>query len=210
MTDELLIRFLLNETNEEEGVAVQQWLAADRGNRKQFEQFEQIWKASKDLAVSSSRDEDRAWAKFQKNAAASAMANASTEAALTISDDKAGTAKTEPLQEAVIRPLKPGFGWMKIAAMLLLIGGVWAGYTLFGPERYKDLTAYNKVLIAQLPDGSELTLNKTAEISYLRNFKRHRSVKLHKGEVFFSVATQKPRLFFIQIANVSDTLVGTS
>lgn len=183
MTDELLIRFLLNETNEDEGVAVQEWLAADSSNLRHFQEFETIWRASKDLSVAHARDEQQAWMRFQQRAAAT---------------------------EVVVKPLRQQFGWLRIAAMLLLVGGAWMAYTLFGPESYKDLTAYDKVLTEQLPDGSELTLNKNAEISYAANFNKHRSVRLNKGEVFFNVAHDKMKPFVIDIDKVSVTVVGTS
>jgi ferric-dicitrate binding protein FerR (iron transport regulator) len=183
MTDELLIKFLLNETDEEEGLTVQAWLEADPSNQAYFAQFEKIWKAGKKLAVSSTVDEQQAWLKFKEKAAN---------------------------HEAIVRPLKPNFSWLKIAAILVMIGGIWMTYTLFGPERYKDLVAENNVRIEQLPDGSELTLNKYSEISYVRNFKKHRHVKLSKGDVFFNVAHDKTHPFVIDINKVSVTVVGTS
>jgi transmembrane sensor len=183
MTDELLIKFLLNETDEEEGLTVQAWLEADPSNQAYFAQFEKIWKAGKKLAVSSTVDEQQAWLKFKEKAAN---------------------------HEAIVRPLKPNFSWLKIAAILVMIGGIWMTYTLFGPERYKDLVAENQVRIEQLPDGSELTLNKNSEISYVRNFKRNRHVKLSKGDVFFNVAHDKTHPFVIDINKVSVTVVGTS
>lgn len=185
MTDELLIKFLLNETREEEVLAVQEWLAADPANRTYFEQFEKIWKASKKLALSSTVDEQQAWLNFKEKASKSQ-------------------------HTTVVKPLKQNFGWMKIAAMLLLIGGAWMVYSIFSPERYKEVIAENRVLVQQLPDGSELTLNKNSEISYVRNFKKHRHVKLSKGDVFFSVAHDKKKPFVIDIDKISVTVVGTS
>jgi transmembrane sensor len=183
MTDELLIKFLLNETSEEEGLTVQAWLEADPSNQAYFGQFEKIWKAGKKLAVSSTVDEEQAWLKFKEKAAN---------------------------HEAIVRPLKRNFSWLKIAAILVMIGGIWMAYNLFGPDRYKDLVAENQVLTEQLPDGSELTLNKNSEISYVRNFKKHRHVKLSKGDVFFNVAHDKAHPFVIDIKKVSVTVVGTS
>ncbi|WP_285056360.1 FecR family protein [Pedobacter ginsengisoli] len=183
MTDELLIKFLLNETSEEEGITVQAWLEADPSNRAYFGQFEKIWNAGKKLAVSSTVDEQQAWLKFKEKAAN---------------------------HEAIVRPLKPSFSWLKIAAILVMIGGIWMAYSLFGPDRYKDLVAQNQVLTEQLPDGSELTLNKNSEISYVRNFKKHRHVKLSRGNVFFNVAHDKAHPFVIGINKVSVTVVGTS
>ncbi|HMI04726.1 MAG TPA: FecR domain-containing protein [Pedobacter sp.] len=188
MTDELLIKFLLNETSEEEGITVQAWLEADSSNQAYFGQFEKIWKAGKKLAVLSTVNEQQAWLKFKERT----------------------SKRTTGSPEAIIRPLKQSLSWLKIAAILILIGGIWMTYNIFGPERYKDVIAENKVLTEQLPDGSELTLNKNSKISYVNNFKRHRHVKLSKGDVFFNVAHDKTRPFVIEINQVSVTVVGTS
>src|SRR5215217_1677661 len=191
MTDELLIKFLLNETTEQEGVAVQEWLDADPANAAYFGQFEKIWKAGRKLGASSTVDTDLAWLKFKEKVAAAVQEE-----------------DTQP--EAVIMPLRQSFGWMKIAAAVMLIGSVWLAYSLFGPDRYEELIAANEVLIEQLPDGSELTLNRNSEISYAANFKHHRSVKLNKGDVFFNVAHDKSKPFVIDIDQVSVTVLGTS
>jgi len=203
MTDELLIKFLLNETSEEEGMTVQAWLEADPSNRAYFGQFEKIWKAGKKLAVSSTVDEEQAWLKFKERASK----NAADNKALNTADQGAPSADAN---ETIVRPLRPNFSWLKIAAILVMTGGIWMAYSLFGPDRYKDLIAENQVLIEQLPDGSELTLNKNSEISYVRNFKKHRHVKLSKGDVFFNVAHDKAHPFVIDINKVSVTVVGTS
>lgn len=204
MTDELLIKFLLNETGEEEGLNVQAWLEADPSNQAYFGQFEKIWKAGKKLAVSSTVDEQQAWLKFKERAAKNTAADGASKAVT----EGSGTGSAS--HEAIVKPLRPGFNWLKIAAILVMIGGIWMTYTLFGPERYKDLVAENQVRIEQLPDGSELTLNKHSEISYVRDFKRNRHVKLSKGDVFFNVAHDKAHPFVIDINKVSVTVVGTS
>jgi len=188
MTDELLIKFLLNETTEVEGVMVQEWLDADPDNARYFGQFEKIWKTGKKLAASGKVDPELAWVKFKERTAAAG----------------------DQQKTVVVKSLRPYVGWLRIAAMLLLVGGAWMAYTLFGPERYTELTATNTVLTEQLPDGSELTLNKNSEISYAANFKKNRSVRLSKGDVFFNVAHDKSKPFEIEIDQVSVTVVGTS
>lgn len=202
MTDELLIKFLLNETSEEEEMTVQAWLEADPSNRAYFGQFEKIWKAGKKLAVSSTVDEQQAWLKFKERVSKNTADNRTLDAA-----DQVPSADAN---ETIVRPLRPTFSWLKIAAILVMTGGIWMAYSLFGPDRYKDLIAENQVLIEQLPDGSELTLNKNSEISYVRNFKKNRHVKLSKGDVFFNVAHDKAHPFVIDINKVSVTVVGTS
>lgn len=185
MTEEILIKFLLKETSEEESIAVQKWLDEATSNRVEFTQLEKIWTASKTLSTTSNVDEEQAWTKF-----------------------KART--TSGSNEAIVRPIKQNFAWLKIAAVLVLVAGAWMIYNVFGPASYTDLVTSNKVVVKHLPDGSEVTLNKNSQISYATDFKDDRSIKLEKGDVFFNVAHDKSKPFVIKINKVSVTVVGTS
>lgn len=184
MKDELLIKYLLKESTEDENAAVRNWLSADAANEVYYLQFEKIWNAGKNLAVKSTLDEEQAWQKFK---------------------DKTVAVK----KEAVTHPLNK-YTWIKVAAMITLVAGIWFGYNLLNPVAYLDVTAKNQVLTDTLPDGSEITLNKNAQISYASNFTSNRSVRLKKGDVFFKVTADKSRPFVIDMEKVSVTVVGTS
>lgn len=190
MTEEILIKFLLKETSEEESIAVQKWLDEATSNRAQFTQLEKIWTTSKSLNSTSNVNEEQAWIKFKARAASNT-----------------GTSSTH---EAIVRPIKQSFGWLKIAAVLALVTGAWMMYNVFGHANYTDLVASNKVITEHLPDGSEVTLNRNSQISYATDFKEDRSVKLKKGDVFFNVAHDKSKPFVIEVNKVSVTVVGTS
>lgn len=186
MTDELLIKFLLQETSEGENITVQTWLNASPSNKSYFEQFEKIWNSSKKLSENTTVDENEAWGRFKQRTT------------------------QQIVNEPIIQPLKPAYTWLKIAAILTLISFAWLAYNFLGPVSYLPLTAGNSVSKETLPDGSELTLNKNAALSYAANFKRNRSVHLEKGEVFFDVAHNKSRPFVIEIEKISVLVVGTS
>lgn len=187
MNDELLIKFLLKETSEAESITVQNWLDAAPANERHFKQFKQIWESSKKLSGQSQVREDDAWQRFKQRTA---------------------TAKTSPAP--VVRSLKTLYPWLKIAAVLVLITAAWAVYSILSPVTYTPLASGNAISKQLLPDGSELILNKNAQLSYASNFKRNRSVHLQKGEVFFNVAHDKSRPFVIEVDKVSVMVVGTS
>lgn len=180
MKDELLIEFLLNETDAERTAEVQQWLDADPANRAYFSQFELIWNTSKNLAAQSTVDEEVAWMEFKKKV------------------NKKPAVK------------KLNFTWMKVAATLLLIASTWLLYNTYGPQRYTELYANENILTKTLPDGSVITLNKHSNLSYASNFKGNRSVRLDQGEVFFKVTPNKEEPFIIEAEQVSVKVVGTS
>ena len=184
MTDELLIKFLLNETSEAESRLVRDWIAASPANLNHYSQFEKIWKTSKNLAANRPVDVEQAWVNFQQKAA--------------------GVGKP------AIKPLNPLAKWSSIAAVFALVLGIWLVYTVWRPENYKEILAGNRVKTELLPDGSELTLNKHASISYAEDFKDNRHLKFQKGSIFFNVAHDKSRPFVIDIDEVAVTVVGTS
>lgn len=187
MNDEILIKFLLKETNEEENRQVNQWLAADGENAKYFAQLQKIWEASGNMAPQDEPDVEAAWLKFKAKADALPAQPAST-----------------------VKPLKArSQSWLRIAAVLVLAVGAWMAYTVLRPA-YIEILPSDTVSSQVLPDGSELTLNKNTTMSYARNFGNNRSVKLLHGEAFFKVAYDKTRPFVIDVDEVSVQVVGTS
>lgn len=186
MNDEILIKFLLRETSEEENSLVGEWLAADAENAKYFGQLEKIWQASGDIAPKKEVDVDAAWLKFKAKA------------------------NDLPVQhEPVVKPLRRNNAWLRIAAVLVVAVCAWTAYSLLRPA-YIELLPSKVVTNKTLPDGSELTINKNTAISYARNFENNRSVKLFHGEAFFNVAHDKAKPFVIDVGQVSVQVVGTS
>ncbi|SFC19645.1 ferric-dicitrate binding protein FerR, regulates iron transport through sigma-19 [Parapedobacter composti] len=114
------------------------------------------------------------------------------------------------------RPKGYRLGWVRIAAMLLLvpIAGL-AGFYLLGPggggrfaSTYATADAPSTDTLA---DGSVITLNRFAELDFSQSpFKRERTVDLHKGEAFFRVAPDGKKPFVIRSGDVTVTVVGTS
>ncbi|MFA6946527.1 MAG: FecR domain-containing protein [Pedobacter sp.] len=182
MSDDLLIKYLLRETSPEEDMEVSMWLSDDPENRNEFLLFERIWKQSKDLEPKSTVDPEAAWVKFKQQ-----------------------------VPEAVIHPISKRFGWLRIAAALFIIAGAWSFYVMLGKNGYDTIASGQMVRTELLPDGSEVTLNKNAVLSYKRNFKGSiRNVRLEQGEVFFDVSPDKTRPFIIEADRVSIRVLGTS
>ncbi|PRY55221.1 FecR family protein [Arcticibacter pallidicorallinus] len=184
MDDELLIKYLLRETRQDEDRKVELWLAASESHRKQFSNLELIWNTSKKLATASTINEDEAWERFK--------------------------AKTVSIPQTKPVKLWARYGWMKIAAALVLVCGAWMMFNLMG-NKNKTLTAYQQTLNQSLPDGSSVILNKNSVLSYSFDADGgDRNVKLERGEVFFHVAPDKQRPFIIETDGLNIEVVGTS
>src|SRR5690349_17700796 len=102
---------MLGEASAEERQLVEEWLAADVANKKQFEDFKTIWQESKKLAAVSTVDEDAAWARFKSRVENGGM------------------------KQAPVRKMA-SLNWIKIAALFILVAGAGLiGYQMFSDEK---------------------------------------------------------------------------
>jgi ferric-dicitrate binding protein FerR (iron transport regulator) len=166
--------------------SVQEWIAADEANKRYFEQFKLIWDTSKQLAVQSTADENKAWERFQNR--------------IKNTDPKVVPLKKKP------------FGWARIAASVILVAGLGFMAYLFlrDPAQELNIFADKSPLTDTLPDNSVVTLNKHSLITYKEEKgKDIRYVRL-KGEAFFNVTPNKKKPFVISVNKLEVTVVGTS
>lgn len=117
-------------------------------------------------------------------------------------------------QEQTPTQLKQRFPWLRIAAAIILTAGLaWAGFRMIQSETpivQEMITASENVVKDTLPDGSMVTLNRHASISYPSRFTgNNRPVKL-TGEAFFNVQADKKKPFVIAVNDIEVTVVGTS
>ncbi|ASU36253.1 FecR domain-containing protein [Mucilaginibacter xinganensis] len=184
ITDDLLVKYILGETNAAENQETQQWLNENDANRKYYTDFKLIWEESELIASTSSPDEDGAWLRLQNRI------NKNHET----------------------QPLKPSLNvtWLKVAAAILLISAV--GY--FGYNSFWKINIISNngeaALTQSLPDGSSVTLNSNSQISYPNRFKSNQRLVQLSGEAFFKVTPDKTRPFVIKINTATVTVVGTS
>ncbi len=188
ITDDLLVKYMLGETTSEERAWVEEWLATDAAAKKQFEDFKTIWEESKKLAAVSTVDEDAAWARFKNRV-------------------------KNPLQkETDVRKMNIG-GWLKIAALFILVAGAGLlGYQLFSDNKVEEVLVASQALpvVDTLPDGSVVTLNKNSSLNYPSKFKGNARAIALKGEAFFNVTPNKEKPFVINVNDVQIKVVGTS
>ena len=181
MKDELLIKFLINESNSEENDEVNKWLALGDENIKYLAQLKRIWVESEKLNVTSDIDVETAWLKFKE--------------------------KTNAVPTVKLRPMRT---WMRIAALFVFAIGSLTLYTIYKAQGYTDVNTNTQVLSQVLPDGSELTLNKFSHIKFANDFKNNRNVELDSGDVFFEVEKDKSKPFIVKIDKIAVQVVGTS
>jgi ferric-dicitrate binding protein FerR (iron transport regulator) len=159
---------------------VKQWLTDD-ANLAYYNQLKKIWDDSRQLALTNTVDENRAWQKFQQR-----------------------------IHPSAVRRMRFGWVRIA-ASVVIVVGLALIGYWVFNDRAKEMTVAAQKtVLNDTLPDGSVVTVNKGSSISYLSKFKgKTRQVSL-KGEAFFNVTPNKKKPFIISVNDVQITVVGTS
>lgn len=186
ITDDVLVKYLLHEATPEEITRVAAWIAADTANEKYFRQFETIWNESKRLAASNKVDETLAWKRFKE--------------------------RVNEKNKAPVQSIQ-GFGWIKIAALFILVAGAALfAYQFFSEKPVEMLAVQSKQtpLTDTLPDGSVVTLNKNSRLRYPDAFRDTvRAVEL-EGEAFFNVVSNKAQPFIIKVNDVQVRVLGTS
>lgn len=192
MSDDLLVKHLTGEANEQEAAEVNQWLQQSEANSRYYEGFIQIWEQSLQLAGNVNIDENAAWQKFKQRAEGLTPTTAPV--------------RKMPAYKTVLR--------IAVAVILIVASGI-IGYMVTGVFTAKPVTQLalqttDNVLADTLTDGSVVTMNKHSEIKYPSAFKGNtREVKL-TGEAFFTIAPDKKKPFIIHVNDIIITVVGTS
>lgn len=189
MSDDLLVKYLLEEATSAERDIVDEWVKEDADHLKYFNHFKFIWDTSKQLAAKSVVDENAAWERFQQRI-------------------------QQPQQKAIVRSMESRFSRMRVAAMLAvaLLGSIttWYLWNAAQPAKQLVMSTGSITLKDTLSDGSIVTLNKQSEISYPEKFKGSNRPITLKGEAFFDVAANKNKPFVVTVNDVTVTVVGTS
>jgi transmembrane sensor len=160
---------------------VEAWLKADKANLAYFNQLKKTWEESRQLASTSTVDENKAWKTFQKR-----------------------------IHRAPVRRAR--FGWIRIAASIIIIAGIGllSYWLLNQPVEEITSIAQQEVLNDTLPDGSIVSINKGSMISYPSKFQKATRQVVLKGEAFFNVKPDKEKPFVVLVRGVRITVVGTS
>lgn len=190
MNDDILIKYILRESNESEDRQVEEWLGQSDANAKQLSDFKLIWETSATLAAVSPVNEDQAWQRFKQ-------------------------LRSEKETAKVIAFKPSGISFLKIAATVVLVMSVGLlGY--FAHREYRDPTIQlaetgNETKEITMPDGSQVTLNKNTVLAYPARFVgTTRSINLRRGEAFFNVARDKNHPFVIKADKINVQVVGTT
>ncbi|CAH0994568.1 hypothetical protein EMA8858_00678 [Emticicia aquatica] len=190
INDDLLGKFLAQETDAHESALVENWLKQNEANQKELDDYRFIWQQVSSLKEEKTVNVDAAWNKIKPKI------NSSKEAK---------TATFIPKKSKFFTPTS-------IAAGITLLIGMGILAILLNQKNVEtiSLKTQNNTLEKTLPDGSVVFLNANTSLNYSTDFQQDtRNVNLI-GEAFFKVQHNDKKPFIIQ-ANGSDIKVlGTS
>jgi ferric-dicitrate binding protein FerR (iron transport regulator) len=185
----LLVRFLAGDANDSEKAHVTQWLEANPTNRRHFEEFSILWKASPASGEFNPDWLQADW-KLVKD---------------RIPERTSGQPLNLPNQRRVFVNLFRAAAVFACAA----IAYFFLHETLF-PQNQIVISSAEQVKVVTLPDGSALYLNAHSEVTFPKEFDDHIRQVILKGEAFFEVAKNKNVPFVIKTGVVQTEVVGTA
>lgn len=185
MDESTLIKYLRNETDQEECLRVEEWCEASADNRKELEDLYCVLFLGDRHAAMEAVDTDKSLADFKK--------------------------KLKQKQSAA----KKRINWKRYAVNIaaFLIGVICAGGTLSiyfqQNSSYIISTEPGQRAQAVLPDGTKLWLNASTSVEYLSSmFSSERRVRL-EGEAYFEVKKDTYRPFIVDCNDIETRVTGT-
>jgi transmembrane sensor len=187
--DELLIRFLSEECNEEERQTVDRWLEASPENKTYFQELSILWNAS-----ASSATFQKDWLKKDWNTVRDRI------------DEIRIKELNKPVQQRSLI-----YTFARLAAVIVLAIGVYL-YV----QHSSDKTAVHQAIASAgiktltLPDGSKVSLNANAKLIYPEVFDSEKREVTLEGEAFFEILRDTKKPFRIKTNGVTTEVLGTS
>ena len=189
--DDLLAKYLADETDTHESDTISEWIIASEDNKKTFNHSKMVWDGVKNYRKV---DVNAAWAK------------------LNISKKK----EVEFIDIQEVKPIIK-LNWLnnllKIAAVLVVLFGLWfvAARQFTTPQN--DVLTFksgSKSIEKILPDGTKILLSKNSQITYPKTFEGNtREINL-MGEGFFDVHHDAAYPFIIHTQGTVVKVLGTS
>lgn len=189
ITEDLLGKFLAQETDAQESALVENWLKQDKNNQKELDDYQFIWQQVASLKEEKAVDVDAAWNKVKSK---------------ITTPNEVKVIEFTPKKRVFFTPIRIA------ASITLLLASILAVFLSRKEAEIISLKTTNQTLEQTLPDGSVVFLNTKTNLSYPADFEGDtREINL-SGEAFFKVQRDENKPFIIH-ANGSDIRVlGTS
>ncbi len=212
---ELIAAHLSGNISEKDQEALFAWVAASEQNQLLFEDLSEGWEMAADYQPSFPINEESSWQALQSKL--SALDNGFVEPEefasggrppINLDSNHSASSSGKVIQGSFLQP------WMKVAASMLLVAGLAAGWFLSQSgedtalaEMVEVTTEQGKLKQLTLPDGSKVWLNGNSSLKYSDEF-AVRDVML-KGEAIFEVVKNAEKPFTVNSGDTRTRVLGT-
>lgn len=199
---DLLAKHLAGEASASEQQELHQWLAAQPGRLRVLTDATRAWERGGSLPDEfTEADAEQAWQHF------SVATGLATPEASPVEAPVPAAGKVVPMWS----PAQP---WLRAAAAILLLVGVWAVARNFYSGRIASqnitVAAGAERRLTTLPDGSKVWVNRNSTLSYAPDFNQAERVVQLQGEAFFEVKKDHGRPFAVLANDTRTRVLGTS
>jgi ferric-dicitrate binding protein FerR (iron transport regulator) len=192
MNEEKIIQYLKGELDPQESKELRDWILSDKANFETFKQLKQAWALSNAMKESEPIDEKDYHIFRLRN----------------FSDDDEDPEK---------RTLSP-FQWiLRIAAVFLMIAGVYQLFTFVLPNKSSDEDLFTEITTKAgekskvvLADSSVIWINSCTKLRYPVNLKKSKINFYLEGEAFFDLKKIPNRNITVHTSNINIKVIGTA
>lgn len=187
---DLIGKYLSGQAGTDEITQLEDWVKDNPENRKAFLNYKLLWIKSGFVKKDTSIQLAAEWEKLEHR---------------LFPDEN----KVKPLYPSSGKGIyKLIFRYAAVFIAILTLSGVL--YLLLSQSKMEESIALNSILTLQLPDGSDVTLNKGSRLIYPSAFKGdNRSVRL-EGDGFFHVKPDPSKVFIVEAGQSTVKVLGTS
>lgn len=192
IVNSLIPKYILGEITTEERDLVDNWIKSEPENEKLFQEFQRVWEYAGQTDLT-----DKILPK------------------LNIDDEWDHQLKLifegkDESKEISIAPQNSSLSWLRVAAsiVLVMVAGFSAYYFLggFGTSYYAERETEE----VSFKDGTVVTLNTGAEISFKKSYNKKSRIVKFEGEAYFNVSADAEKPFIIETEDARIRVVGTS
>jgi transmembrane sensor len=214
---DLITRYFCGEATPEDILELETWVKADPANAVAFSAYRKTWNRIEDDGIRPEMNLDQEWKSlasrlnFSKDNLRESQPDLRIlRSSVTAPGSQTGNGSAglrfAPVPKSKIYRLS-----LRIAAIFLLFAiPTFFLYQYLAKTEVKQLSAGNEIMEHTLPDGSVVTLNAGAILTFPSGFDGPLRQVALQGEAWFEVAPDKSKPFIIAAENTRIRVVGTS
>lgn len=193
---QLITRILSGNANAADKANLDEWLAMSTENQNEFQSYQNIWEIVGRVESKAHFDTNESWSKL--NTMISCIESSQDDDSIS----SMGSKRTS---------VTIGFYLKRIAAVFVLAFGL---YFLIHQFNQPQMLSVDSIGLAQfttdLPDGTQVSLNKTSKITYPEKFDGSERRISFNGEALFQVAHNPEMPMIIETDNLRVKVLGTT